>query len=201
MIQRNQIQQIGSGDAQSDALAQALMQLNQPQQQQRAQEMPDINPSAIQKMMGGGGGDAYGFGGSDPFSTASYAGGEGAVAGGAGESAAAGGGSSWGSMASSAGPWAALAAVIIGNEHEARNGGFRSEDDGDYAQDVLGGKVLEQDLNQRWLPKAFGENMEHDVTGLGGELKAAGELGSLDFGNALKSLKGGTLGKLWERIT
>ena len=142
-----------------------------------------------------GGGDAYGFGGADPFSTASYAGGEGAVATGAGEGAAAGGGSSWSSMASSAGPWAALAAIIIGNEVNAEKGGFRSEDPQEHASDMLTGEVLNQDLQQRWLPDMFGEDLKNDSTGLGADMQAAGELGTLDFSNAWDSLKDGMIGK------
>lgn len=137
-----------------------------------------------------GGGDAYGFGGADPFSTSSYAGGEGAMAGGE----AAGGG--FGEMASSAGPWAALAAVIIGNEYNAQKGGYRSENTGDYAQDLIGGKVLEQDFSKRWLPSVFGEDLKNDQFGLGADTQAGADIMTLDFGNAWDNLKEGTAGKI-----
>lgn len=181
MIQ-NSIQTVGQDSTRSDALAKALAQLNtqRPAQQQQGGGMSPMQGFNLYQKFSGGEGFMGGGGGA--------AGGE-----------AAGGG--FGEAMSSAGPWAALAAAIIANEHEAREGGYRSEDDGDYAQDVLGGKVLEQDLNKRWLPDMFGEDLKHDDTGLGGDMKIGAELSSLDFGNALKSLKGGTLGKLWGKLT
>lgn len=162
--------------------------MDQPQQQQGG----GLNLNMLNQFTGGGaaGGDVYGFGAADPFATSSYAGGEGALAGGE----AAGGG--FGEMASSAGPWALLAAAIISNEYNAKKGGYRNEDDWGYAQDVIGGKVLEQDLNQRWLPQIFGEDLKNDSTGIGSDMKFVGELNSLDFGNALEALKEGTIGKL-----
>lgn len=202
MIQRNQIQTLDApAQGGRDELAKALMQLNQPQvqTQQQQSQSPSMNMNMMEKFMpsGGAGADPYGFGSADPFSTASYAGGEGAVSGAstAGGSGGAAGGSSWGSMASSAGPWAALAAVIAINENEANGGGYR-HDGADYWGDLFGGKVLEQDMNQRWLPDMFGEDMKHDDYGFGGDMKAGSELLSLDFSNALESLKGGTIGKL-----
>jgi hypothetical protein len=97
-------------------------------------------------------------------------------------------------MASSAGPWAALAAVIIGNETNAAGGGYR-KDGTDYAVDIIDGQVVEQDINQRWLPSIFGEDLKHDDYGFGADTKAFGEIMTFDFGNAWDSLQEGTLGK------
>ena len=100
----------------------------------------------------------------------------------------------------SAGPWAALAAVILANESNARDNDYRDKDDKKYAQDLLGGAVLEQDLNQRWLPKIYGKDLKNDKFGLGHDQKAVGEFGSGDFSNGFKALEDGTLGKLVKGI-
>ena len=116
---------------------------------------------------------------------------------GAGGTQAAGSASSGGGGFASAGPWALLAAVIIGNEYNARKGGYRSEDDKQYAKDVFGGKVVEQDVNQRWVPKAFGK----DKYGFGGDTEIWGELSTLDFSNAWDKFKNkGTFSKLINKI-
>lgn len=65
-------------------------------------------------------------------------------AGPAGGSAAGG----MGSAAAAAGPWAALAAIIGVNEYNMS--GYRAEDDKEYAKDLATGKVMSQDINQRW---------------------------------------------------
>lgn len=72
---------------------------------------------------------------------------------GGGSSAGASSGSSAGSKVSKGGPWAALAAVIVSNEYNAKKGGYRSSNKRRYAQDVFTGEVLGQDLEKRWLPK------------------------------------------------
>ncbi len=140
----------------------------------------------LASMFGGGGGAATGTATGATATT----GGTSAAGGGAG---AAGGGGSAGGGGAAAGWWAALAAIIIANESEAQRGGYRSEDEGDYAKDVLGGKVLEQDVENRWLPMIFGEddegNLRNDFTGLGGDTKAGAEIASLNFDNAWKSFK------------
>lgn len=131
-----------------------------------------------------------------------FAGGEGLGGMMGGGSSAAGGasgaggsaGGSAGSMMSSAGPWAALAAVIMANEYNADE--FRQDDPVKYAQDIFGGKVLEQDFQKRWLPMMFGDDLKHDETGLGGDMAVGADLATLDFGNALEGLKEGTLGKV-----
>lgn len=67
----------------------------------------------------------------------------------------AGAGGSGGAMSglAAAGPWAALAAAIGVNEYNAKKGGYRAEDDKDYAIDLATSAVGNQDLEQRWLPK------------------------------------------------
>lgn len=177
----------------------------------------NVDPSKLQGMFGGGGSTAAGG--------ASAAGGSGGAAGGAGGAggggfglssifgggSAAGGGAAGGSSAggaassgagglASAGPWAALAAVILANESNARDNDYRNKDDKKYAQDLLGGAVLEQDLNQRWLPKIYGKDLKNDKLGLGHDQKAIGEFGSGDFSNGFKALEDGTLGKLVKGI-
>lgn len=121
--------------------------------------------------------------------------GGGSSAGGSAAGSSAGGGSS---ALASAGPWAALAAAIIANESSARRGGYRDEDTGDYLQDLFGGKVLEQDVQQRFLPKLVGEDFEDDVLGLGADASVAADLSTFDFSNAWDTFKEhGLLSKLF----
>lgn len=147
---------------------------------------------------GGAGGGGGGFGLSSIFGGGSAAGGGAGAAG--GSSAAGGAASSGAGGLASAGPWAALAAVILANESNARDNDYRNKDDKKYAQDLLGGAVLEQDLNQRWLPKIYGKDLKNDKLGLGHDQKAIGEFGSGDFSNGFKALEDGTLGKLVKGI-
>ena len=153
---------------------------------------------------GGGGGAAGGAGGGGGFGLSSIFGGGSAAGGGAGaaggSSAAGGAASSGAGGLASAGPWAALAAVILANESNARDNDYRNKDDKKYAQDLLGGAVLEQDLNQRWLPKIYGKDLKNDKLGLGHDQKAIGEFGSGDFSNGFKALEDGTLGKIAKGI-
>lgn len=67
-----------------------------------------------------------------------------ASAGAAGGSGAASGGG----MMAAAGPWAALAALVIGNETYQNKQGNRPEDSGDYAKALLSGEVLEMDAEK-----------------------------------------------------
>lgn len=180
----------------------------------------NVDPSKLQSMFGGGGSTAAGgasaaggsggaaggaggaggggFGLSSIFGGGSAAGGGAGAAG--GSSAAGGAASSGAGGLASAGPWAALAAVILANESNARDNDYRNKDDKKYAQDLLGGAVLEQDLNQRWLPKIYGKDLKNDKFGLGHDQKAVGEFGSGDFSNGFKALEDGTLGKLVKGI-
>ena len=176
-----------------------------------------VDPSKLQGMFGGGGstaaggasaaggsGGAAGGAGGGGFGLSSIFGGGSAAGGGAGaaggSSAAGGAASSGAGGLASAGPWAALAAVILANESNARDNDYRNKDDKKYAQDLLGGAVLEQDLNQRWLPKIYGKDLKNDKLGLGHDQKAIGEFGSGDFSNGFKALEDGTLGKIAKGI-
>lgn len=144
-----------------------------------------------------------GLGIAKSFMGGGAAGGSGAGAGGAGGAAAggsAGGSSSAGGLggaAASAGPWAALAAVIAVNEYNAKKGGFRAENDKEYAKDLATGKVMSQDINGRWAPKLFGSS---DKMGLGADMKAAGEASHLDLNGTFDNLENGTIGKLFKKI-
>lgn len=179
----------------------------------------NVDPSKLKGMFGGGGsaagtggasaaggsgGAAGSAGGGGGFGLSSIFGGGSAAGGGAGaaggSSAAGGAASSGAGGLASAGPWAALAAVILANESNARDNGYRNKDDKKYAQDLLGGAVLEQDLNQRWLPKIYGKDLKNDKFGLGHDQKAVGEFGSGDFSNGFKALEDGTLGKIAKGI-
>ena len=181
----------------SDSMSQAADETRRQQElaQQRAAQAQyggsgqgqGMDPSAgigiAKSFMGGG--SAAGSG----------AGAGGATAGGsAGGSSAAGG---LGSAAASAGPWAALAAVVAVNEYNAKKGGFRAENDKEYAKDLITGKVVSQDINGRWAPKLFGSS---DKMGLGADMKAAGEASHLDLNGTIDNLKNGTSGKLLKKI-
>ena len=108
-------------------------------------------------LFGGGGGTATGSQAAGNLAASEGIGSAGTIGGGGwGASAGSAGGSgasSGGSAMSSAGPWAALAAIIVANEYNAKGGGYRSDDDFQYTQDVFSGEVLGQDMEKRWLPK------------------------------------------------
>lgn len=72
---------------------------------------------------------------------------------GGGGGAAGGSAGSSGMTAAMSNPWTALAAVVIGNEIYAHKKGYRDKDPVKYAGDLVTGEVLNQDLEQRWLPK------------------------------------------------
>lgn len=143
------------------------------------------------------GGESSGLGLGGLFGGGSAAGGSAAGGSAAGGSAA--GGSSAGGALAGAGPWAALAAVIYGNERSARNVGAR-RDGVQYWKDLIGGKVVEQDANQRIGPKLFGPDNKNDKTGLGNEYGAWAEASTLDFKNTAKKLENGVAGKLIKKI-
>jgi hypothetical protein len=117
------------------------------------------------------------------------------MGGGASGAGGAGGGASSGLMA--AAPWVALGAGIYANESNARDKGFRSEDDTQYAKDLASGKVLSQDLEQRIIPKVFGEN---DKTGMGADTKAGVDLANFRVRDAWKGFKEGSLAKALRKI-
>lgn len=79
------------------------------------------------------------------------------------------GGGSGGGGIGAAGPYAALAAAIIGNEAAAKDAGRRPEDNGEWGKDLLSGKVLETDMDY------YGDK----VGGVGGKmLEIGGEMGN-----------------------
>jgi len=132
----------------------------QPQEEQQGQGIdPGTMMNAYQQFAGGSGA-AGGSGGSGAVSGlfgGGGSGGSGAVSGlfGSGGSAggAAGGSSAGGGSAvASAGPWAALAAIIYANESYASAHGDRDPDDKEYAKDLFSGEVFHQDMEKRWLP-------------------------------------------------
>ena len=162
----------------------------QPQQQQPGMGMGNIG--GIAEMFGGGGAATATEGGTTAAGGGAAAGGTATAGAGAGGGAAGGGGGF-----AAAGPWAALAAVIIANESEAKRGGYRSEDDGEYAKDLVTGEVLQQDVEERWLPKIFGDDLENDETGMGGDTLAATQFATGDFAEAWHTMKDdGVLGKI-----
>ena len=140
----------------------------QPVQQSAGGMDPSMGMGAMQAFGGGSGGSAGG------------------AAGASGSSSAAG------SSVAAAGPWAALAAIIAVNEKSARNGGHR-RDGADYAKDLASGKVLSQDVNERWVPKLGG--YENDKTGLLHDAGAGAEFLSLDFKDGFKKLADGGTAK------
>lgn len=123
-----------------------------------------VTPSAGGGLMGSGlmgsasgampaaanGGASFGLGGSLVGGTgtvggSTFAAGTGASAAGAGGGAAAGAGGAGGMSAMFSNPWTALAAAILLNETSARKAGRRDENKGKHLQDLITGKVLEQD--------------------------------------------------------
>ena len=88
----------------------------------------------------------------------------------------------------------AIAAVIAANEISAHNGGYR-RNGWQGAKDLIGGKVQEQDANQRFSKYLGG--YDDDKTGLMHDAGAFQELNTLDFSNAGKKItNGGTLNKV-----
>lgn len=154
---------------QTEAMRESMTE-QQPAQQSAGGMDPSMGMGAMQAFGGGSGGAASG----------------GAAAGTSGGSSAAGSG------VAAAGPWAALAAIIAVNEKSARNGGHR-RDGADYAKDLASGKVLSQDVNERWVPKLGG--YENDKTGLLHDAGAGAEFLSLDFKDGLKKLADGGTAK------
>lgn len=109
----------------------------------------------------------------------------GAFAGGGG--AAAGGG---GAGAGLAAFWpAAVVAAAVGNETYAKSHGYR-RDGADYWKDLATGRVLSQDVDNRWSPMIFGKN---DNMGFGHDASFAADLGSFQFGKAFKDFKKSSL--------
>ena len=181
------LDQTGEESRRQQQLAQQRMTQAQQSQQQGQQGMnPSVGMGIMKSFMGGGASGAGGAAGGG-------AAGGGAAGGSAGGSAAGG----MGSAAAAAGPWAALAAIIGVNEYNAKKGGYRAEDDKEYAKDLATGKVMSQDINQRWAPKLFGKD---DKMGFGGDMKAVGEASHLDLHGTIDNLKNGSLGKIFKKL-
>lgn len=135
-------------------------------------------------------GTGFGLGGSlvnGGIGSATYAAGAGAAGTGAGAgagAATAGGGAGAGGLAA-AGPWAALAALVIGNESAQKKTGNRREGT-QYLKDLFGGKVVEQDMNK------YADKWDKDGDkGIGSDMKTFGNLATFDFKNAFKEAKKG----------
>lgn len=152
----------------------------------------------------GGGSAVSGLGGS--FASG-VGGGAGSGAGGALDGSA--GGSAAGGATSgigAAGPWAALAALIIANEKGGMDADARNPNRTQHMGDVLTGRIVEQDFHKRWLPKLFGGDRgggdyKNDVTGFGGDTHALADFTTFDPKNALKTLKkSGSAAKLLKKI-
>jgi len=141
-----------------------------PQQQQQQQQPGMLGLGGLSTFMnimpGGGAGTGTGVG----------------TAGGAGAGTGTGG---MGSAAAAAGPWAALAAIIIGNELMAKKGGYRSEDPKEHMKDILSTEVLNQDIEQRWLPKL---GIDEDSK-LSKGISLAMNPGSFNFSNTWDRIK------------
>lgn len=123
---------------------------------------------------------------------------QGGVSGGsaAGGSAAGGSSSAAGGSGIGGAGWAALlAAIIAGNENQAIDKGAR-DSGSSYWWDLAHGEVLEQDITDRWGPKAFGSNKY----GFGGDALLASQLAQLEFGQGWDTLRNeSTLARLLGR--
>ncbi len=112
-----------------------------------------------------------------------------------------GGGGGFGQAMASAGPWAALAAAIIGNEKYAKDRGYRSTDDKTYAKDLLTGGVLGQDVEKRFNP--FMDKHSNGLwskSGLGGDTQFGADLLGFNFKDAKKGFKNTSLVKALRKI-
>lgn len=179
----------------------------QRQQQSMMQDQPGsvrlTNPSEQQKSMDPGAAGLAAYKGISGGLSGSGAGGAAAGSGGASGGAAGGGAASAGGSSSgaastlaSAGPWAALAAVIIGNEYSANQEGYRAENDGQRVKDAFSGKVLRQDAD-RWTDKLGGD----DKLGLTGDMKLGASLGSpASWKNVGSDFKNTTIGKFLGKL-
>lgn len=161
--------------------------------------------------VGGLGGATMGAGAGGGAVTGAGLGSGAAAAGGAtvgGGATAAGAGGGGGSALAGAGPWALLAALIMANEKGGRDAGARNPNKTHQARDALTGKVVQQDFQQRWLPKWFGEDQsngmgdyKNDKTGFGADTHALTDFMSLDFSNGLKTIrKSGSARKLFDKL-
>lgn len=129
---------------------------------------------------GANGGASFGLGGSLVGGTGTVGGSTFAAGAGGGAGAGAAGAGSAGGGIAAGGPWALLAAAIIGNETHARKKGRRNEDKGKHALDLVTGKVLEQDADY------YGDKVGGP---LGKSMKFGGQMGNPEgVFNAVKKI-------------
>lgn len=98
------------------------------------------------------GGSTFAVGAGSGAAGAGALGGGGAAAGGAAGGGAAAGGSAAGGAMAAAGPWAALAAIIMINEEDSRKKGLRADNRKERTMDQFTGKVATQDIEGKWGP-------------------------------------------------
>lgn len=158
----------------------------QPEQQQQQQQGMPLG--GLTNLMGGAGGASSAAGFEAAGAGIQGIGGIGAGGGSAAAAGGAGGGSAggFGSAAAAGGPWAALAAIVIGNELMASKKGHRRGKafSKKHIKDIASTEVLNQDIEGRILPKL---GIKEDTKLSKGISLALNPL-SLDFG------------KTWDRI-
>lgn len=189
-------------------------QAQRQQQQQQGGGLPMGGMSIARGFMGGGGvsgaaAPAAGGGSAGAGIGSGIASGVGGTAG-SGAGASIGGGSAAGGGAggglAAAGPWAALAAIIMANEKGGMDANARNPNKTQHAGDVLTGRIVEQDFHKRWLPKMFGDdlgggNYENDSTGFGADTHALADFTTFDPKNAWKTIwNNGSARKVFDKI-
>lgn len=129
------------------------------------------------------GGTSFGLGGSLVGGSGAVGGSTFAAGSGAGAAGGAAGGASAGGGIAAAGPWAALAAAILGNESYQKKKGNRSEGSKYWTDLITGNKIVERDAD------TLGEKIDSgNKLGLKGDWQVAGDITSFDFSNAFKNL-------------
>lgn len=122
----------------------------------------------------GASGVGYGLGGS-------------LVSGGAGGATYAGGAAGG---TSAAGPIGMMAAAVMLNEQDSQNRGLR-RGGSDYIKDTLTFKNTQKDIDQKFAPMV--EDIVGDDTGLGYDMRVAGDLMAFDPKSAFKNFKKSSL--------
>lgn len=164
------------------------MRQNRREQERRMREAQD-------QQVGLGQQAGLGDGGISPFQALNIAK---KFGGGAGAEAGASSGAASSGAGSLASMWpAAVVVAAIANENYATKKGYRREGT-DYLKDLSLGRVLYQDVDQRWAQKLTGSK---DQLGLGGDMRAGSAMASFQPGKAWKHLKNdSTVGKLLKKI-
>jgi len=83
-----------------------------------------------------------------------------------------------------------IAAAIMLNEQDSTNRGLRRSGN-DYYKDLATGKVVQQDIEGKWAPAL--ESIVGDDTGMGYDMRMAGDLMAFDPKSALKNFKKSSL--------